>query len=178
MISSVNGISHTLVLNAWNQNIARVRNDLGGAITPEHDNMVLRVFAGIDSLFAAYLTFGETRTVGTISAASVALMTESVAQFLPGLTFSQVDSRNYQLLTDYLGARDRNGDSILTPAEFADADKDGSTNAQEYLYFECDGKDAFVNAALDPNIKPVPLNNTPMKGQISVYMCHNCCMYI
>ncbi|HOV33877.1 MAG TPA: immunoglobulin domain-containing protein [Candidatus Hydrogenedens sp.] len=163
-LSSVNGISHTLVANAWNQNLARIRNDLGGAITPEHDNMVLRVFAGIDSLFAAYMTFGEMRTVGTISAASVALMTESVAQFLPGLTFSQVDSRNYQLLTDYLGARDRNGDSIITPAEFADADKDGSTNAQEYLYFECDGKDAFVNAALDPNIKPIPLNNTPMEG--------------
>ncbi len=163
-LSSVGGVSHTLVKNAWNQNLARIRNDLGGPITPEHDNMVLRVFAGIDSLFCAYLTFGEMKTVGTISAASVALLSESVSQFLPGLTFTQIDSRNYQLLTDYLGARDRNGDGILKPSEFADADKDGFTNAQEYLYFECDGKGAFVNAMLDPNIKPVLLNTTPVEG--------------
>ena len=153
-LSANGGISHTLVANAWTQNLARIRNDLGGAITPEHDNMVLRVFAGLDSLFCAYLTFGEMNTVGTISAASVALTSESVSQFLPGLTFTPIDSKNYQLLTNYLGAKDINGNGILSPSEFADADKDGFTNAQEYLYFECDGKQAFVNSALDPNIKP------------------------
>lgn len=160
--SAVGGISHNLVKNAWTQNLLRIRNDLGGPITPEHDNMVLRVFAGLDSLFCAYLTFGEMKTVGTISAASVALLDESVSQFLPGLTFTQIDSKNYQLLTNYLGARDINGNGILAPSEFADADKDGFTNAQEYLYFECDGKQAFVNAALDPNIKPpqFPLPST------------------
>lgn len=162
--SSSGGISHQIVKTAWNNNLSRMRFDLGGEITPEHDNMVLRVFAGIDSLFSAYMTFGELRTVGTISAASLALLTDDVARFLPGLTFHQIEAKNYQLLTDYLGARDRNGDGVLSPREFADADKDGFTNAEEYLYFECDGKRAFVDAALNPNIKPQPLNTTPIEG--------------
>ncbi len=169
--SAVGGISHSLVTNAWTQNLARIRNDLGGPITPEHDNMVLRVFAGLDSLFCAYLTFGEMNTVGTISAASVALLSESVSQFLPGLTFTQIEAKNYQLLTNYLGAKDINGNGILSPSEFADADKDGFTNAQEYLYFECDGKKAFVDAALNPNIKPLQLNTNPKEGtKIRLYI--------
>lgn len=163
-LSGRGGISHSLVKTAWSNNLARMRYDLGGEITPEHDNMVLRVFAGIDSLFTAYMTFGELRTVGTISAASIALLSDNVARFLPGLTFRQIESKNYQLLTDYLGARDRNGDGVLSPREFADADKDGFTNAEEYLYFECDGKQAFVNAVLNPNITPLPLNTTPTEG--------------
>ncbi len=163
-LSSIGGISHNLVRNAWTNNLARMRYDLGGEITPEHDNMVLRVFAGLDSLFTAYMTFGELRTVGTISAASIALLSDDVGRFLSGLTFHQIESKNYILLTDYLGARDRNGDGVLSPREFADADKDGFTNAEEYLYFECDGKEAFVNAAVNPDIKPKPLNTTPTEG--------------
>ncbi|MCX8065280.1 MAG: hypothetical protein N3G21_08940 [Candidatus Hydrogenedentes bacterium] len=163
-LSGRGGISHQIVKTAWNNNLSRMRFDLGGEITPEHDNMVLRIFAGIDSLFAAYMTFGELRTVGTISAASIALLTDDVARFLPGLTFRQIDAKNYQLLTDYLGAKDRNGDGVLSPREFADADKDGYTNAEEYLYFESDGKGVYVEAVLNPDIRPVALNTTPSEG--------------
>jgi hypothetical protein len=165
------GVTHDMVAAAWTHNLAQVRADLGGAVTPTHDNMVLRVLAGLDSVMAGYMTLGEQNTIALLTVASVALQSESVTQFMPGITFSTIAQGNYTLLNSYFGATDKNGDGVYSPNEYADADRDGFTNAEEYLYFECDGKDAFVAAALDPNIKPKALRPYYLIGDsVRVYV--------
>jgi len=159
------GVSHQIAADAWAHNLAQMQFDLGGLPTPEHDNMLLRVFSGVDSIFAAFETLGEYQTTLTIAFASVALQMEEVGQFLPGIEFQLIHPDNYVLLPQFFGAFDANGDEIITVDEYGDADGDGFTNAEEYLYFECDGKDGFVDAALDYCLRPKAVHPLYEQGE-------------
>lgn len=163
--SAHGGISHEIAVEAWEHNLALMQNNLGGLPTPEDDNMILRVFSGIDTLLAAYMTLGEQEMCLALAFASIALQSEDVAQFLPGIEFQTVLPDNYIRLPQFLGGIDTSGDEVIQIDEFGDADGDGYNNAEEFLYFECDGKDAFVDAALDFCKRPKAIHPVYVTGE-------------
>lgn len=127
------GVSHAIVLAAWENNLAQMRADLGGT-----DGLALSMLQGLDSILAAYFILGD-----------------SVSRLLPSaLVFAAVSYDEIQLdltVPDPMNYR-------MLPRFFAfsgDADGDGFTNKEEYDYFmPLGGCDLYIKAALTPFITP------------------------
>jgi len=164
--TATGGVTHAIAEAAWNHNFGQMQYDLGGADNPpDHPNQALRILAGLDSMFAAYMTMGEPTLMAILSLASGYLTNESVSQFMPGIVFHQVVAANYTSLPQFFGARDKNGDNRITLNEYGDADGDGFNNAREYLYFQCEGIAAAIDAALDPAKTPAPFRTAFLIGE-------------
>jgi len=131
--SASGGVTHARVAAAWQNNLDRMRGDLGGT-----GGLALSVLRGLDSILAGYFMLGDTQ-----SALLPPLLVFAAANYneFP-LNLTVPDKGNYVLLPQWLGL---NGD----------ADGDGCTNAQEYQYFmPLGGRDLYLIAALDPTMKP------------------------
>ncbi len=61
------------------------------------------------------------------------------------------------------GARKEEHPEWFTPE--ADLDFDGFTNGEEYLYFQCEGKEAYAQAAFSPSLKPKALKSVYEAGE-------------
>lgn len=132
-LSAWGGVTHAITAAAWQNNLARMQEDLGG-----EDGLALSIFQGLDSILAGYTTLGD-----TVSAA------------LPSLLIMAALSYNDFPLELYIPAQ---SEYVLLPQYFAfngDADGDGATNAEEYAFFvPLGGRDLYVKAALDPGMRP------------------------
>ncbi|MBP8128931.1 MAG: hypothetical protein KA184_05070 [Candidatus Hydrogenedentes bacterium] len=132
-LSAWGGVTHAVVASAWQNNLARMREDLGG-----EDGLALSVFQGLDSILAAYTTLGD-----PISAA------------LPVMLIMAALSYNDFPLDLYVPNQ---AEYVLLPQYFSldgDADGDGYTNAEEYGFFvPIGGRDLYVLAALQPGMTP------------------------
>ncbi len=125
------GISHEVLLAAWEQNLAQMRTDLGGV-----DGLALSVLRGLDSILSAYFLLGD--SVSRLLPPTLVFAAASYEEFQLDLVVP--DPMNYRMLPRFLAF---NGD----------ADGDGYTNQQEYDYFmPLGGRDLYIQAALTPFI--------------------------
>lgn len=131
--TSRGGVSHAMVAAAWQQNQARMLNDLGGT-----NGRILKGIPGLDVLLAGFMTLGDSDS----TAVPILLLTAVgyVITLPPGVSTPM--PMNYTMLGDYFG-----------PA--GDADGDGTSNRREYEYYaSLGGKALYVQAALDPEMEP------------------------
>ncbi|HPO16175.1 MAG TPA: hypothetical protein PLI09_22260, partial [Candidatus Hydrogenedentes bacterium] len=164
--SATGGVTHAIAQDAWNHNFDQMQYDLGGADNPpDHPNQALRILAGLDSIFAAYMTMGEPTIMAIISLGSGYLLSGQVSQFIPAVEFHTIVPSNYTCLPQFFGSLDQNSDNRITIDEYGDADGDGFNNAEEYLYFQCDGIAAATDAALDPAQTPAPFRTAFLIGE-------------
>jgi lysophospholipase L1-like esterase len=163
-LSATGGVTHQIAKDAWDRNLAQMQYDLGGAPTEENPNMLLEVLSGLDSVLAGYFTLGEPVLAALLTMGSGILL-EQLSEFIPGIVIHQINMNNYTRLPEYFGAYDVDQDHNFQVHEFGDADGDGYTNAVEYLYFEADGKDGYIAAALDPNVFPPELRSEYAAGE-------------
>ena len=143
------GISSAAVAEAWENNLAQMQYDLGGT----EDNIALRVLGGADTLFAGYMTLGDSSMQTVLGFASAYLSTwEDVGVWLPGISFRPIIAAQYVAHPEWFTAR-------------ADPDFDGFTNAEEYMYFESDGKETYAKAALTPGMRPIGVKDLYEAGE-------------
>ncbi len=143
------GVSASAVQSLWTANLSQMQEDLGGA----EDNLALEILGGLETVFAGYMTIGETQFCALLNFGTGFLANDdSVSTYLPGVEFHQVS------LDDYEGHPE-----WFTPE--ADLDFDGFTNGEEYLYFQCEGKEAYAQAAFSPSLKPKALKSVYEAGE-------------
>jgi hypothetical protein len=143
--TDIGGVSHSIAVQAWENNYTRMRADLGG-----DGSLGDILLPGLDTVLAGYMTLGDPKS----SLLPVLLLAalSAVDDFPTGVSIPIV--AQYVLLPQYFGL---NGD----------ADGDGYTNKQEYAWFGPD-KTAYVAAALDPRVLPAPDCPSPGGGLYEV----------
>jgi hypothetical protein len=139
-LSSTGGVTHQMVQDAWDQNLAQMRSDLGGAT-----GRIELVLPGVSNLFAAFMTLGDANSI--LLPNLVVSTVQAFTELPEGVTAPT--AKDYSALDDYLSAT-------------GDADGDGASNKLEYdTYYPTGGKEGYIEAALDPNITPVlPCTNS------------------
>lgn len=134
------GASHGMVKAAWEQNIAQMIQDLGG-----EGGLADVILPGLDTILAGFFTVGDPESSFLVQTlmGPLGLGSNDLQEQFP-LNVTPPTMSNYVLLGDVL-------------AWDADADGDGFSNAEEYVYFSIDGPAAYAEAASDPRL--VPLGN-------------------
>lgn len=138
------GTSHEMVHNAWNGNFAQVYRDLGCCVGgPEVLLPPTSIIPDVEFLFCALMTLGDMDSQAfPIMLMDLTVNNEFVSSLIGDPNLHVPDPEQYQLMNRYL-------------AWCGDADGDGCSNLHEYqYYYPIGGRSAFINAALDPGIKP------------------------
>lgn len=133
-LSAQGGVTYDVVKDAWDTNFEILQTALGG---PE--GLAAIILPGLDTLLAGLTTIGDVNSNAIVLALGIAL---AAVDEIP---------TNIHLPTLMSPFK------VHLPHWFAlhgDADGDGWTNEQEFAYFGPDGLDAYVAAALNPDIQP------------------------
>lgn len=156
-LSGTGGLTHTMVVDAWNHNLTQMTADMGGA-----NGRLEKMLPGISTLFAGLMTLGD--SASTQLPILLATLVSSYTALPAGVSAPSIE--NYICLGDYLAAA-------------GDADGDGATNKQEYNYYYPEGgKLGYISAALDPNMVPVlPCENTS-GGTYTLVEGESFCLYV
>ncbi len=131
--TALGGVSHAIAAAAYNQNYTQMFSDLGG-----EGSLASIMLPGLDTFLAGLFTLGDARS----AALPVLLMTLLANVDAVPVHVIPPNVANYVSLPQYFGLD-------------GDADGDGYTNKQEYEFFSPQGRDAYVNAALDSTVVPV-----------------------
>ncbi|MCX8066007.1 MAG: hypothetical protein N3G21_12700 [Candidatus Hydrogenedentes bacterium] len=137
--TSRGGVSHQIAVNAFNHNMQRMIYDCGG-----ENGIVYTIFYGLPQMLAGYMTLGNQESTMIPTAISVAAQAIDPSF---NIRVNIIIPLYYQSLPQYFGP---NGD----------ADGDGWSNKQEYLYFVKNGtsyeekKSAYISSALNPDVYP------------------------
>jgi lysophospholipase L1-like esterase len=131
------GVSHAMAAAAWNNNIGQMQSDLGGV-----DDIAANILPGLDTFLAGLLTIGDQpgQMLVSVLMGPLALGGDDLQEQFP-INVTPPNMANYEMLPEYF-------------AWYGDADGDGYTNAEEYVWFACDGREAYAAAALDPAKHP------------------------
>lgn len=127
------GVSHAMVAAAWEHNFSLMTADLGGA-----EGLSLIMIPGLNTVLGGFMTLGNDQSTSIPVLLLIALA--AVDEFPVNVTVPNIAL--YTRLPDYFGPD-------------GDADADGYTNREEYALFAAEGKEAYVTAALDPEV-PLP----------------------
>ena len=129
-----NGIWHDRVVSAFDQNYARMVEDMGGA-----EGTICTVFPALPPILAALMTLGDPKS--KLIPVLAGLAGAAIPENWP-IVIHMVLETNYDLLPSYFGPD-------------GDADGDGYTNAEEYAFFvPIGGRDLYVAGALNPAMTP------------------------
>jgi len=147
--TSTGGASHTMIHNAWNQNLNQARHDMGGGLIPKGPEKLLgpsAMFLDMDYLFTAYVTLGDTDSVAfPLLIMDLAVNNSTFSSLINDPNLHVPVLSNYALMYPYLGW-------------CGDADGDGYSNLSEYIYYYHPsgpvGRAAYLNAAMNPAIHP------------------------
>lgn len=137
--TSRGGVSHQIAVNAFNQNMERMIYDCGG-----EDGIVYTIFYGLPQMLAGYMTLGNQES--TLIPQVISIAAQAIDPSF-NIRVNIILPIYYQLLSQYFGPD-------------GDADGDGWTNKQEYMYFVKNNmsyqekKSAYISSALNPNIYP------------------------
>ena len=128
--------AHTAAV--WANNIAQMQTDLGG-----EDGLAAIILPGLDTFLAGLLTLGDENSelLVTTLAGPIGLGNPDLQEQFPINVTPPIIS-NYMLFPEVYSWE-------------GDPDGDGFNNAEEYVYFACDGIAAYADAALDPKQYPV-----------------------
>lgn len=133
-LSAHGGPSHQLVLDAWNQNISQMQYTLGGV-----GGLADTILPGLDTVLAGYMTLGDSNSRTLTFSLVMAL--SMVEEFPTNINIGGLNPAQFVFLEQWF-------------AMDGDADGDGFSNESEYAYFAVDGINAYITAALNPDIKP------------------------
>lgn len=128
-LGSTGGVTHALVLQAFNGNRLQLVADIGATNVA----IVNGIAPGLLEIVAAYITLGDAGSVGFIMSL---LDIINDAQYIGTLNLNQ-----YTRLPEYLSAD-------------GDADGDGASNREEYDAYHAFGPDTYISFALNPTVFP------------------------
>ncbi len=138
--TALGGTSHKQVHDAWNKDFAQAWKDLGG--TDTSNSTIMRVIPDIEYFFTGAIIIGDQDTMAfPLLLVNIIKGNDSVSSLLGGATMSVPNPDNYSLLYPYLGW-------------CGDADGDGCSNYNEYMWVKANGggRAEYLAAALNPAV--------------------------
>lgn len=144
-LSATGGIVAQDVVAAWTNNYSMFLQILGGA-----DGLVRLILPGLDTVLAGFYTVGDLHS-RTLPMVLVPLLSQ-VEEFPFNLDTANLIDENFIYYPEWL-------------AFDGDASGNGWTNEQIYAYYAPDGVDAYVNAALSPNVRPYTGEGSYLEGR-------------
>ncbi len=145
-LSAQGGINAQAVADAFTNNYGVFLTALGGA-----DGLVRLILPGLDTLLAGLYTLGDdySRTLPVVLVPLLNDVDEFPFNLDPSLLY---DENNFIFYPEWL-------------AFDGDASGNGWTNEQIYAYYAPDGVNAYVNAALSPNVRPYTGEGSYLEGR-------------